>query len=171
MTFYVDKEAELFQDGELDSFNLEEVTKQVIETVMRSESCPFEVEVDILLTNNEKIRRLNQETRQKDEPTDVLSFPYLWLVRPADFSALVKESTDFNPESGELMLGNIVISAEKLREQAKLFNHSLKREYAFLLTHSLFHLLGYDHGSEEEARVMEEKQESILEQLGIRRKG
>jgi probable rRNA maturation factor len=162
-------EAELFGEADLDCFDVDEVTKQAIEAVMASEGCPFEVDVSILLTDNEEIRKLNQETRQKDEPTDVLSFPYLWLARPADFSALVKETTSFDPDSGELMLGNIVMSTEKLREQARLFEHSLKREYAFLLTHSLLHLLGYDHGSKEEAQVMEEKQESILERLGIGR--
>jgi probable rRNA maturation factor len=169
MTFYVDKEAELFVEAGLVQFDVDKVTEQIIKAVMASEGCPFEVDVSILLTDNEEIRKLNKETRQKDEPTDVLSFPYLWLARPADFSALVKETTSFDPDSGELMLGNIVMSTEKLREQALMYGHSLKREYAFLLTHSLFHLLGYDHGSEEEKSVMEEKQERILERLGIGR--
>jgi probable rRNA maturation factor len=169
MTFYVEEEAELFSEPRLDSFDINDVTKQVIEEVIESEKCPYETEVSILLVDNEEIRKLNKETRQKDVPTDVISFPYLWLTHPADFSALFRETTSFNPDSGELMLGNVVMSVEKLREQAMDYQHSLKREYAFLLTHSMLHLLGYDHSTAEEMQVMEEKQEGVLERLDIRR--
>ena len=75
----------------------------------------------------------------------------------------------FHPETGELLLGDIVISAEKVLEQAAEYGHSVKREYAFLIAHSMLHLSGYDHMEPEEAAVMEQKQREILETLGITR--
>jgi probable rRNA maturation factor len=75
----------------------------------------------------------------------------------------------FDLESGELCLGDIVISIDKVYEQAQEYGHSLKREYAFLIAHSMLHLLGYDHMAQEEAAIMERKQEEILTRLGITR--
>ena len=80
-----------------------------------------------------------------------------------------EEADSFNPESGELMLGDIVISVERAMEQAAEYGHSLKREIGFLIAHSMLHLLGYDHMEPQEAAVMEQKQEAVLEALGIRR--
>ena len=88
---------------------------------------------------------------------------------PADFSSLEEDDSNFDPETGELILGNIVISKEKVLAQAEEYGHSVKREFAFLIAHSMLHLLGYDHMEEDERLVMEEKQRSILENLGIER--
>ena len=102
---------------------------------------------------------MNLEHRGIDRATDVLSFPMLEFDHPGDFSIIDEETADvFDPESGELMLGDIVISVDKVLEQAQEYGHSPKREYAFLIAHSMLHLCGYDHMDDEERKVMEEKQ-------------
>ena len=98
------------------------------------------------LTDNEGIHAINKEYRQIDRPTDVLSFPMLSYETPGDFSFLSDENEDdFNPDTGEVMLGDIIISVDKVKEQALEYGHSEKREFAFLITHSMLHLFGYDH--------------------------
>ena len=88
----------------------------------------------------------------------------------ADFSAAEAQEADcFDPETGELMLGDIIISADNVKEQAQKFGHSEKREFAFLTAHSMLHLCGYDHMVKEEAEIMERKQEEALDKLGITR--
>ena len=127
--------------------------------VLVSEAFHGNVEVSVSFVNNEQIRQLNREFRQKDAPTDVLSFP---LGENGSY--------DRNPETGALQLGDIVISIEKAVEQAKIYGHSLQREIGFLTVHSMLHLLGYDHeaGGLEQVR-MREKEESVLAKLGLRR--
>lgn len=89
---------------------------------------------------------------------------------PGDFSFLDREcEDDFNPDTGEAILGDIIISVDKVKEQAASYGHSEKREFAFLIVHSMLHLFGYDHMTEEEAHVMEEKQRQILEAMNILR--
>jgi len=89
--------------------------------------------------------------------------------RPADFGELDSMDDVFDPESGSLLLGDIVISVQRAKEQAAEYGHSVRREIAFLIAHSTLHLLGYDHMAEEEAKVMEAKQEKALQELGITR--
>lgn len=92
-------------------FNAEEIAGNVIEAALEYENCPYEAEISVLLTTDEEIRKLNRSARGLDRPTDVLSFPMLEYDRPGDFSWLESEPQDaFNPETGELMLGDIVIS-------------------------------------------------------------
>ena len=114
---------------------------------------------------------MNREYRGIDRPTDVLSFPSLTYERAGNFDFLEREEEiyNFHPDSGELMLGDIVVSKDKVIEQAQNYGHSEKREYAFLIAHSMLHLMGYDHMTEQEANVMERKQAEILEDLGISR--
>ncbi|MGN1147320.1 MAG: rRNA maturation RNase YbeY, partial [Lachnospiraceae bacterium] len=108
--------------------------------------------------------------RQIDRETDVLSFPNVHYEYPADFENLEDHEADyFDPESGELILGDIIISVDKVKEQAASFGHSMKREFAFLVAHSMLHLCGYDHMEADEAEIMEEKQEEVLKALGITR--
>ena len=147
-----------------------ETAKSVIEKVLENEEFPFEAEVSIMLTDNKGIQNLNREYRGIDSATDVLSFPMIDFDKPGCFEGLENKEDIFNPETGEAVLGDIVISLDKVSEQAKAFGHSEKREYAFLVAHSMYHLLGYDHvNSEEEAKIMEEKQERTLSELGITR--
>lgn len=152
-------------------FDPEALARQVVEQVLDMERCPYETEVELILTDGENIRRMNREFRGIDRETDVLSFPMTDYPEPASFDFLETEAGDdcFDPDTGELLLGDIVISVPRAREQAEEYGHSLKREYAFLIAHSMLHLLGYDHMSPEEAAVMEEKQEAALQALGITR--
>lgn len=147
----------------------EELAKKVIEAALDYVECPYEAEVNLLLTMNQEIHEMNQNFRQIDRPTDVLSFPMVDYEEAGEFDFLEEADEYFHPESGELMLGDIVISKEKVIAQAEEYGHSVEREYAFLIAHSMLHLFGYDHMEEEERIVMEEKQKAILEQLQILR--
>lgn len=165
MTFHIEYEATQKLD-----FNYEALVKRVIEACLDAEECPYECEISILFTDNEEIRQINQEFRDIDAPTDVLSFPSIEYDKPGDFSHLENASYDyFHPESGELMLGDIVLSVDKLLLQAEEYGHSVERETAFLTAHSMFHLFGYDHMEEPDRIRMEEKQNHVLKILQILR--
>ena len=151
-------------------FDVEETARQVVEAALELENCPYEAEVNLLLTTDEEIHRMNMEFRQIDRPTDVLSFPMIEYEMPGDFSGIGEETDDlFNPETGELLLGDIVISKDKVLFQADQYGHSPRREYAFLIAHSMLHLFGYDHMEEEERTVMEERQRRIMKKVDIPR--
>ena len=167
MTILVENEV----NRELD-FDYEEVIKSVISKTLETENCPYETEVNVLLTGNEEIHEANKEFRGIDRPTDVLSFPMVDYEFPSDFSCVDENPASYiKPETDELLLGDIMISVDKVYEQANEYGHSREREFAFLIAHSMLHLLGYDHIDEEERKVMEEKQEAILDALGITRIG
>ncbi|MCR5145672.1 MAG: rRNA maturation RNase YbeY [Lachnospiraceae bacterium] len=151
------------------SFDYKEITKNVIEKALDMEKFPFEAEVSITLTNDDAIKEINNEFRQLDKSTDVLSFPLIEYIGPGDFSDLETRMDIFNPETGEAMLGDIVISVEHVFKQASDYGHSIKREYAFLIAHSILHLMGYDHMTPPDAKVMEAKQEAVLNALHITR--
>lgn len=159
-----------YETSQVLSLPWEELIRTVIEAALDDIGCPFESEVSVVLTDDEEIRRVNREFRQIDRATDVLSFPMLTFAKPGDFSCVEDEFADcFNPESGELMLGDIMISVDKVKAQAAVYGHSEQRELAFLVAHSMYHLFGFDHMDEAEAAVMEEKQRNLLTQLNINR--
>ena len=165
MTFYVEDETE-----SKFSFDTYEIVKNVAGKVLETENCPYETEVNVLITDNAGIREFNRQYRDIDRETDVLSFPNLIFAKASDFEIPENMEADFfNPETGELILGDIIISSDKVREQAKSFGHSELREFAFLVAHSMFHLCGYDHMTKEEAQIMERKQEEVLLALEITR--
>lgn len=145
----------------------EKIIEEVILASLDYEACPYEAEINILLTDDEGIHQINREHRGIDKPTDVLSFPMVDYRQPSDFGH-VEEAAGvyFNPETGELMLGDIVISLDKVAEQAENYGHSQSRELAFLTAHSMLHLFGYDHMEEDERLVMEDKQNQILSGKG-----
>lgn len=152
--------------------DLYETALAVISYTLDYMECPYEAQVNLLITGNTEIHEMNLEHRGIDRPTDVLSFPMVDFEVPGEFDFLEEDGDDcFEPDSGELMLGDIVISADKVMEQAQEYGHSIRREYAFLITHSMLHLMGYDHMTEEEAGEMEHLQEEILEKLQITRGG
>lgn len=156
--------------GSIDDFEPSEIAELVLTEGLKQHVCPYECEINIILTDNEGIHKVNNEFRNIDNPTDVLSFPMLDYEQPCDFSIVDEEDiTLFNPENNELMLGDIMISIEKVKSQAEEYGHSTKREFAFLVAHSLLHLLGYDHMEDDERIVMEELQEKILTSVGISR--
>ncbi len=151
-------------------FHYRKLAEQVIEASLQAEGFPYEAEISLTLVDNDGMRAINRETRNIDSPTDVLSFPMLEYSAPADFSEVEEDWADcVNPDTGEVMLGDIVISCDKVREQAEAYGHSEKREYAFLITHSMLHLMGYDHMDEADRVLMEAHQRTILDLLAIYR--
>ena len=146
-----------------------EIAEKVIETALDLTGCPYEAEVSLLLTMDTQIQEMNTEFRGIERATDVLSFPMIEYPAPGEFGFLKEREDCFDPESGELSLGDIVISKEKVLAQAEEYGHSVLREYAFLLVHSVLHLTGYDHMEESERSKMEEKQDEIMKCLDILR--
>ena len=136
------------------------LVKAAVYAALAYEDFRRSAEISVTFTDNEGIREINREHREIDAPTDVLSFPIL-----GD-----DEDGDVNPGTGAVILGDIVLSLERAREQAAEFGHSFTREVAFLTVHSVLHLLGYDHvNSEEEDREMRARQHAILDYMGITR--
>ena len=160
----------LEDEGALDlKLPYEELATKVADAVLDYEKCPYEAQVELLLTMNEEIRQMNLEFRGIDRATDVLSFPMTEFPSPADYAYLDTDDSSFDPETGELMLGNIVISKERAKEQAEEYGHSFERELSYMVVHSFYHLMGYDHMEEEPKKEMRQKEEYILKQLGITR--
>lgn len=165
MTINIEHEA-----APLEGINEEAIVRKVIDEAVDFEKCPYEIEVNVLFTDNAQIQAVNKEFRGIDAPTDVLSFPMVDYPAPADFSLAGENEQDyFNPETGELVLGDIVLSVDRIRSQAEEYGHSITRELAFLTAHSMLHLFGYDHMEADEAKVMEARQEEILDRLKITR--
>lgn len=124
--------------------------------VLRNEQFKGSAEVSVSFVDNDEIRRLNREFRDKDSVTDVLSFP---MGEDGVY--------DTNPDTGACILGDVVISLEKAREQAAEFEHSFEREVCYLTVHSMLHLLGYDHMEPKEKRIMRFKEENVMTQIGL----
>lgn len=165
MTSYVENET-----GQAFSFDEKSLLDRVAEAVLDIENCPYEAAVNLLITDDAGIREYNKNYRDIDSETDVLSFPNLEFETPGDFSGVEERVADcFDPDSGELVLGDIILNVTRVKEQAAAYGHSELREYAFLIAHSLYHLCGYDHMEPEEAALMEEKQEAVSQALSITR--
>ncbi len=153
-------------------FDKEQTAKDVVEHILDKENCPWDVEVDILITDSEEVKEYNREYRDIDKTTDVLSFPNIDWEAPADYENVDEEEfncSSFNPETGLPILGEICLNKDRIISQAGEYGHSVKREFAFLIAHSMLHLCGYDHMEEDEAKVMEKKQSDVLNTLGITR--
>ncbi len=165
MSLYIETETE----ADL-PFDWRKLAEEVVDYTISHEAFPYEAEVNLTLTDNRGIREINRQYRQMDRPTDVLSFPMVSYGAAGDFSCLEEDyGGNFNPDTGEVLLGDIIISADKVCEQSRSYGHSKRREFAFLLVHSMLHLFGYDHATPEEAAVMEEKQRQILNEMNILR--
>ncbi|MBQ8298769.1 MAG: rRNA maturation RNase YbeY [Clostridia bacterium] len=150
---------------DIEKIDEENLIRTVVDTVLREENVIKKLDVYITLTNNENIQKINAEHRNIDKPTDVLSFP---MFEREEIPNL-KMAEDDSKEQEEMMLGDIIVSVEKVREQAEEYGHSFKRELAYLVTHGMLHLLGYDHMIDEEKVVMRKREEEILEILDIKR--
>ena len=150
-------------------FDYKQTAKDVIEESLSEEGFPYEVEIGLTITDDDTIQQVNQEFREIDCATDVLSFPMVEYKKAGDFRHLEDMEDIFHPETGEVMLGDIMISTDHVLAQAKEYGHSEKREFAFLIAHSMLHLMGYDHIEDAEASLMEEKQSTILDKLNITR--
>ncbi len=156
MKIYIDYSNE--QDKLSPPEDFERLIEDCTRAALEEEEIEDDAEVSVTLTDNVHIREMNNEFRGIDRETDVLSFPLCG-----------DEGFEVNPDTDAILLGDIVISLEKALSQAEEYGHSFRRETAFLVTHSLFHLLGYDHMTSEEETEMFTKQEKVLEKLGITR--
>ncbi|MBR5337340.1 MAG: rRNA maturation RNase YbeY [Lachnospiraceae bacterium] len=164
MTFNLDLECDFTVD-----FDYRKVFESVAECAMDVCGCPYEAEVSLIITDDKEIRRINKEYRDTDKVTDVLSFPMTDFDSPADFSRIEDNDDAFDPDSGELILGDIILCAGRVFSQAEEYGHSVLREYAFLIAHSMLHLMGYDHMESNDAGIMEDKQRIIMDELSIGR--
>ena len=150
------------------TLDCEALAAQTAARVLEMEKFPWDVRINLVVTDEASIHEINRQYRRIDRPTDVLSFPMVDFPGPGDYS-VSEEDAMFDLDTGELLLGDIMICAEKVLAQAEEYGHSPKREFCFLIAHSTLHLLGYDHMQAEEAAVMEAKQEAALDALGITR--
>ena len=146
------------------NFELTDEIKETLEKVclksLRYEEFNEDCEISLSIVTNDEIHDINKQFRNIDSPTDVLSFPQLTFEEG--------EEADVN-ENGEIVLGDIIISIDRAKEQAEEYGHSLKRELAFLSVHSMLHLMGYDHMVPEEEEDMFRRQKEILIEAGIPR--
>ena len=164
MTIQIDYET----DRQLD-IDYTALANKVAQQILDSENCPYEASVNLVITDNEEIKRVNAEFRSINAPTDVLSFPMIPFETPADYSVVEDQDEYFDLDTDELLLGDVMISVDRVFSQAEEYGHSTEREFSFLFAHSMLHLLGYDHMEPEEAAVMEKKQSEALAALGINR--
>lgn len=140
--------------------SLRNLINRVVKATLENENFEKDAEVSVSFVDNETIHRLNLEYRGKDKPTDVLSFPM----------TDGEEDGEIDLSTGAVMLGDIIISAEKAMEQANEYGHGIEREICFLAVHSTLHLLGYDHEtSEDDEKYMNQTQEAILQKIGLTR--
>lgn len=141
---------------DIEEYLEEEKIREYIEYILKNEKEDYNTKsyyVSFMLTDNEKIHKINKEYRNMDKPTDVISFAY-------------NETENIGPVE---IVGDIIISIDKVREQAKSFNHSEKREFYYLLTHGMLHILGYDHIIDDEKAIMREKEEKYLDAFEYKR--
>ena len=144
-----------FEEGQAVSDEMRATMEKAAERGLELEGIPRErAEISVTFVEAEEIRTLNRDYRDNDNVTDVLSFPQF-----DDLNEL--------PDFGEICLGDVVICRERAEEQAEEFGHSLEREIIYLFTHSILHLLGYDHMEEAEKREMRDREEEVMEYLGI----
>lgn len=171
-------------------FDEKRLSKKIAQKVFEVENISYDFSFTISIVSNKKIKSINKKMRGIDKSTDVLSFPYINFDKPSNFKKYIKtkriilisnwkesiikpkyiiDPSIMDIDSNTIYLGDIVISYDTMIKQAKDYGHSIKREYSFLLTHSLLHLLGYDHMVKKDENKMFKKQELILSSLSINR--
>ena len=158
MNVYIENETDIGFDFDGADATIENAAK----AVAAGKSLPDGLDVNVLITGAEEIRKINSENRGIDKATDVLSFPYYEYKTPGVFEGEIFEGE-------ENILGDIILCAEKVVSQAREYGHSQKRELSFLVVHSMLHLLGYDHIQEAGRALMEDEQRRFMEILGISR--
>ena len=152
----------IYKDIE-ESSKYEPIIKKVLEKCFKEEKIEdSKLIITITLTNPQNIRRINKEFRNIDKATDVLSFP---MFEKEELEEKI-EMQDFEHED---MLGDIVISIDKVEEQAREYEHSFERELSYMIVHGFYHLMGYDHIEECDKKIMRPKEEKILQELKITR--
>ncbi len=163
----------IYVENELDTGipeHYEDIVRDIIEGSLDFLDCPYECEINVIFTDDEGICEINKQYRNIDAPTDVLSFPLVDYDRPGSFDELENFPLEyFNQDTGELMLGDIILNVNRIKKQAQEYGHTRRREVAFLTAHSMLHLAGYDHIDDSERIIMEELQEKILTLKGYTR--
>lgn len=165
MILTIEKEYEIKFD-----FSIDEVAKKVISYAFSKFNIPYEYSATLITVDNDSIREINNEQRGIDRATDVLSFPAIEYEKEGVLPN-VEEIRDvyFDPENDSLYMGDIILSLDKVKEQAKEYGHSEYREFSFLLIHSCLHLMGYDHMNDVDEERMFKLQREILDELEISR--
>ena len=152
-----------------DKIKLDDKVKSLINKAvvlsLESENVIIDSQVSIYFVDNERIQEINKEQRDIDKPTDVLTFPMAEFCN----GKLDLKTGDIDMDEGLLILGDIIISLEKAKEQAEIYGHSLEREVLFLVTHGMYHILGYDHLDDKTHKEMIAKQEEVLKGLNLKR--
>lgn len=143
----------------------EKLLEKTVLSCLKAENIDIACGINILLTDDISISKINLQFRNIDHSTDVLSFPMVNMKN----GSILSDEGDFDLDEELLLLGDIVISIETAQRQAEGYGHALERELAFLTSHGVFHLLGYDHLEKDEETNMLEKQEAVLETLCLKR--
>ena len=164
MTIYIENESDI-------KLNIpyRKIIEDSINLSLDFEKVPYECEISVTIVDDERIHEINKEFREIDRSTDVLSFPLNEFEKAADWQNFDEDKASFNYDTGELMLGDIILSAEHIIKQANEYGHTRKRELAFLVIHSILHLLGYDHITKEDEEEMFSRQRQILDLGGYKR--
>lgn len=161
MNIEIRNEQDLFEIND----SITEIVEKAITASLNYMEFEYDAEVSVMFVDNEEIHNLNKLHRGIDRATDVLSFP---MFEYDEDGNIIEEYADFS-ESGELILGDIVISLERAKQQSEEYGHSFEREIGFLTVHSMLHLLGYDHMNEEDEKEMFGYQNEILNEMGLKR--
>ncbi len=165
MRITVQDDRENITDGSELTGKLKKIITEVCKKCLLKEAFKYKADVGILFTDNKGIRELNRKHRNIDKPTDVLSFPMQDIKK----GVMASVPHEYDYTGGNILLGDVVVSIDKIREQAAKYGHSIERETAFLISHGVYHLLGYDHSTEDEEAEMAEKQEEVLAAMGLGR--
>ncbi len=161
MNIEIRNEQDLFEIND----SITEIVEKAITASLKYMEFEYDAEVSVMFVDNEEIHNLNKLHRGIDRATDVLSFP---MFEYDEDGNIIEEYADFS-DSGELILGDIVISLERAKQQSEEYGHSFEREIGFLTVHSMLHLLGYDHMNEEDEKEMFGYQNEILNEMGLKR--
>ncbi|MEG6566188.1 rRNA maturation RNase YbeY [Thermoanaerobacterium saccharolyticum] len=152
------------RQDKVDAKGLDKIVEDVVRTALEVEGVVDDVEVSVSFVDNDEIHKLNKYYRNVDRETDVLSFPLV------EFEEIYTDIDEEDDDLNEVQpIGDIVISLEKAKQQAEEYGHSFIREVAYLTAHSMFHLMGYDHETEDEKKIMREKEEEVMRRLKIER--
>ena len=158
MAIYIEKQTNTRFD-----FHYRPVIEKAVKTVLELKNIPEELDVNVMIVGPGEMQRINYETRGIDSVTDVLSFPYFEYPVPGVFDQ------ELNDWADEDILGDIVLCADRIINQAEEYGHSQKRELAFLTVHSMLHLIGHDHMTDPDVELMEKEQKEIMKILNITR--
>lgn len=170
------------KNKDFNKLNINKLTKKVLGEAFKKEYIPYNFFVLIVFANKDEIKKINNQYRNINKTTDVLSFP---MFNKEELNSIIKYNKDKNIENknninelsinlkpyieDEWLLGEVYINLEKIKEQSIEYNHLFERELAYILIHSFYHLLGYDHLSKKDKKNMREKEEILLEYLNIKR--